>query len=87
MTIRMNDYELARMGDADEINEEKKHTLEAAAHEAEEAHRALTDELERTLNYEVVPIKKLVSIQLECGLLVRHYLKDKAPLGSCEAKL
>ncbi len=85
MAIRMNEYELARMDDAGEQNEDKKHTLESAVREAQEAHRALTDELERALDYEAVPIKKLVSIQLECGLLVSDYLKYKES-GSGEAK-
>lgn len=82
MAIRMSEFELARMAGAGEKDEDKKRLLEDAAREAEEAHRALTDELERALDYEVVPIKKLVSIQLECGLLVSHYLKNIDHIGN-----
>ncbi len=35
-----------------------------------------SDELERKLNYEVIDIKRLVSIQIECGLEVASALRD-----------
>lgn len=82
MAIRMNEYELDRMEHTGERNEIKEKKLRDAVGEAEEAHKELTDELERELHYEVVPIKKLVSIQLECGLLVSDYLRDKKPVGA-----
>jgi len=82
MAIRMNEYELARMKQVGERDAQKEQALLAAVSEAERMHRALTDELERALDYDVVPIKKLVSIQLECGLLVSDYLKDKEPVGA-----
>ena len=36
----------------------------------------MMNKLEAEIDYEVVPIRKLVSIQLECGLLVGKYLHD-----------
>ena len=36
----------------------------------------MTDQLEEAIDYEVVPIRKLVSIQLECGLLVSKYIHE-----------
>ncbi|MCE5236492.1 MAG: hypothetical protein LLF87_10640 [Eubacteriales bacterium] len=80
MLIRMSEYELARMRRTGERNPERKAALAAAAKEAEAVHRAYAEALERELNYEVVPIRKLVSIQLESGLLVCDYLKGKQPL-------
>lgn len=44
--------------------------------EAVTAHREMTDSLEAALDYEVVPIKKLVSIQLESGFIVCQALKQ-----------
>ncbi len=77
MIIRMNELELERMKERGEHDPEKEKALRAAVASSERAHRELTDELEEKLDYEVVPIRKLVSIQLECGLLVADYLKDK----------
>ena len=36
----------------------------------------LAEYLEAEIHYEVVPIRKLVAIQLESGLLTMQYLKD-----------
>ncbi len=76
MLIRANEYELEAMERAGEVNEEKKAALEKARDIAIVHHKELTDELEREIYYEVVPIRKLVSIQLECGLLVSKYLQE-----------
>lgn len=81
MLIRMNEYELMSMKQQGEQNSEKEKALTDAISEAEKAHRTLTDRLEAELDYQVVPIKKLVSVQLECGLIVSDYLKDKEPLS------
>ncbi len=77
MAIRMNEYELSKMSERGEVNAEKEAKLGENIADAEKAHTALTEQLEKDLAYEVVPIKKLVSIQLECGLLVSDYLHDK----------
>lgn len=79
MLIRANEYELEAMEAAGEVNEEKKAALEKARDIAIVHHKELTDELEEKIDYEVVPIRKLVSIQLECGLIVGKYLHDHAP--------
>ena len=60
-----------------EQDEKKEAHLKAWCKNAERQHSALMDTLEKELNYSVVPIRKLVSIQLACGLLVSDYLKDK----------
>lgn len=78
MVIRMNEYELERMARRGETNADKETKLKENIAFAEAEHRALTEQLEKELDYEVVPIRKLVSIQLECGLLLCDYLHDKA---------
>lgn len=76
MLIRANEYELQKMEEAGEIAPEKEKALKNAAGIAEKAHRELADYLEENINYQVVPIKKLVSIQLECGIIMAEYLKS-----------
>lgn len=76
MLIRANEYELDAMEKNGEVNAEKKAALEKARDIAMVHHKELTDQLEKDLDYEVVPIRKLVSIQLECGLLVSKYLQE-----------
>lgn len=76
MLIRANEYELEAMDLAGEENAAKRSALEKARDIAIVHHKELTDQLERDIHYEVVPIRKLVSIQLECGLLVSKYLHD-----------
>ena len=78
MVIRMNEYELERIARRGETNADKEAKLKENIAFAEAEHRALTEQLEKELDYEVVPIRKLVSIQLECGLLLCDYLHDKA---------
>jgi hypothetical protein len=53
--------------------------LERSMDMAIEAHKNLCDELESKLDYKVIPIKKLVSIQVESGLLVTNHLKSTEP--------
>jgi hypothetical protein len=48
--------------------------LKAVLQEGLRQLRQHTDELERELNYTVIPIQKLVRIQLECGLLVSNHI-------------
>ena len=76
MLIRVNEYELDEMARTGEVDPEKKAALERARDIAIVRHKELTDVLEQEIHYEVVPIRKLVSIQLECGLLVSKYIHD-----------
>ena len=58
--------------------------LTAAAAAAEVEHKKLSDYLEKEIDYEVVPIRKLVHIQLCCGLHMAEYLKaHPEKLKSC----
>lgn len=76
LLVRANETELEKMKAANEDNKEKKEALEKAYKATEDRLKALSKELEEKINYEVVPIKKLVAIQLECGLLMADYLNN-----------
>lgn len=74
--IRANESELQKMDETGEQNPEKRAALQKAFDIAVQAHKEMTDELEREIHYQVVPIRKLVYIQLACGLLTAEYLKE-----------
>lgn len=76
LLVRANERELEKMEGKNENNPEKKRVLRESFVIAEKELRNLSEELEEKINYEVVPIKKLVAIQLECGLLMAEYLKQ-----------
>lgn len=77
MLIRANESELEKMQKKGEDDPEKKAAFEKAFDLAVQKHKELSEELEQNIDYQVVPIKKLVAIQLECGLLMAEYLKNR----------
>ncbi|MDR1374648.1 MAG: zinc carboxypeptidase [Treponema sp.] len=77
---RANESELEKMKSAGEDDPEKRKTLNEAAVQAGEALEEMLKYLEENFQYQVVPIKNLVSIQLESGLLVADYLKEHPEL-------
>lgn len=74
--IRANESELQKMDETGEHNPEKRAALQKAFDIAVQAHKEMTEELENEIHYQVVPIRKLVYIQLACGLLTAEYLKE-----------
>ena len=76
MLTRANEWELERMAKNGEDNPDKMIALKHAAAIAEDEHKKLADTLESEIDYQVVPIRKLVYIQLTCGLLMAEYLKE-----------
>jgi len=70
MAVRTCRFELERRTDSGEAYTVLKNALDTG----EARLNALCEELERELDYEVVPIRNLVSIQLESGLLVADYM-------------
>lgn len=74
--LRANETELEKMDKTGEQNPEKRAALQKAFDIMVKAHKDMTDELESEINYQVVPIRKLVYIQLACGLLTAEYLKE-----------
>ncbi|KPU43172.1 zinc carboxypeptidase [Oxobacter pfennigii] len=77
LLVRANESQLKKMADINEDNQQKKAALEDAFKRSEENLKKLSIELEQLIDYEVVPIKKLVAIQLECGLLMAEYLQQR----------
>ena len=75
LLLRANITELEKMDSSGESNEAKRATLGKAGDEAKKALKTLADYLEEQLDYAVIPIKKLVALQLECGLLLAEHLK------------
>ncbi len=76
MLVRANEYELKRLG-PEQAETEGAKALRRAFTEAEKVHRQLAEQLEEDIDYEVIPIRKLISIQLECGLIIAEYLKEQ----------
>ncbi len=74
LLVRSHETELEKMKENKEENIEKQLILEDAFNVSLNRLKALSEKLEKEINYEVVPIKKLISIQLECGILVADYL-------------
>ncbi len=74
--LRANESELQKMDETGEQNPEKRAALQKAFDIMDKAHREMTEELESEIHYQVVPIRKLVYIQLACGLLTAEYLKE-----------
>jgi len=77
LLVRASETELTKMAENNEDNQNKEDTLKESFDSALEKLKELSDELEEKINYQVVPIKNLVAIQLECGLLVADYLQKK----------
>ena len=59
------------------LEDEAKIKLESTFNLVESRLKDLSEYLETEMDYEVVPIKKLIAIQLECGLLVSQHLNQK----------
>jgi len=74
LLVRAHEMEIEKMEANKEDNPNKKEALQEAFNISLERLKNLSEVLEKEINYEVVPIKKLVSIQLECGLIVADYL-------------
>lgn len=71
LLIRLNESEL------ENASSEGKKVLEAEKEAAEKKLTEISDFLEKNMDYGVVPIKKLVSIQTECGLIVADHIGRK----------
>lgn len=72
MLIRAHEYELER-----EHTAEAEPALLKGKAMAETLHKQLADELEENLNYSVIPIRKLINIQLECGLKAAQFIHGR----------
>ena len=77
MLLRANESELALMDEQGENDPKKREALEKGVEKSMEGFRKITSFLEENMNYQVVPIKNLVGVQLECGLIVADYLQSR----------
>ena len=75
MLVRANELALSGLTEPTPENGIKRAKLQKALAQSAKMHAALAEELEQEMHYSVVPIQKLVKIQLECGLKVAEYLK------------
>lgn len=77
MLVRMHEHELGCMNGSGGQDDEKRAALQAGREKALAAFDELARYLEENIDYQAVPVRKLVSIQLESGLLVMQYLKER----------
>ncbi len=75
MLVRANELALSRLTEPTAENGVRRAKLQKALAASTALHAQLAEELEHDLHYAVIPIQKLVKIQLECGLKVAEYLK------------
>ena len=73
LTIRSCEHELEK-----DHTEQEKALLRQVHEQCEAEFDRRAAEAERDIHYEVTPIKKLVSIQLESGMIVADYLNPRA---------
>lgn len=77
MLVRANESELALMDERGEDDPQKREALERGFALALDGHAELAASLEEAFDYQVVPIKKLVAVQLSCALLAADYVSDR----------
>ncbi|MDU5362842.1 MAG: zinc carboxypeptidase, partial [Finegoldia magna] len=70
LIIRMNEEEMKKL----EKDSEAYKILEEELKKSEVKLKELSEYLEEKMDYSVVPIKRLVSVQLECGLALAYNL-------------
>lgn len=78
MLIRASEYELEKLDASDKKNEKAIAALNEAKLKAEKELKSMSDELEKELNYSVIPIQKLVRVQLESGLIVANQINKSS---------
>ena len=75
LSARTCEFELERMSKEDG---EAVKVLEKARDQALELLKTQSEELEREMNYSVIDIKRLVSVQAECGLIVARAVSKES---------
>jgi hypothetical protein len=74
LLVRASESALEQMQDTGKADPQKEAALKEAQRCSEIELKTLTDYLEEQIQYEVVPIQKLICIQLEAGLITADYL-------------
>lgn len=75
MLIRAHEWELERLSARGCSAIEQEQLLKSGLDNAISLHAELADTLEHEFQYSVIPIRKLVAVQLECGLKIAEYVK------------
>lgn len=75
LALRSCEHELEKKHHPEEMREQ----LVEAEKQIEASFYQRAEEVETLINYQVIPIKKLISIQLECGLLLMKKLEGVTP--------
>ncbi|MBQ1384142.1 MAG: zinc carboxypeptidase, partial [Firmicutes bacterium] len=78
LLLRTIEKAMADMERQGEDDPEKRRVLEEANKKALGFFDALASRLEKDIHYQAIPLKKLISIQLNSGFLTMEYLKEKA---------
>jgi hypothetical protein len=74
LTVRTCEFELERLHQEATIEEDSITKLRNTQEKGAQLLKEYCEQLERDLNYSVIPIQKLVRIQVESGLLVANYV-------------
>lgn len=74
LAVRSCEHELEK----DELTDDERKRVENVFNQLEKDFYARAKECEEIIDYEVIPIKKLVSIQLESGLLLMEKLQEES---------
>lgn len=77
MLVQANELELKRTGEQPELRRGYEEALAGL--------KAITGFLEEHLNYSAVPIRKLIAVQLESGLVVLEHLKNRREAAAAPA--
>jgi len=77
LLVRMAETTLEEAQQEGSLAEEGLNLLKEKMNEAEGKLKSLTELLEDEMDYSIVPIQKLIRIQLESGLDVIEFLKNK----------
>lgn len=78
MLLRTLEYEIAKLSNLENKDNIKMSVFKEIQLEVEDEFKELCNMLEKEMNYSVIPIQKLVRIQLECGLIVALNLNKNA---------
>jgi hypothetical protein len=77
MLVRANESEIALLDESGVGDGPARRALETARAAALARYEPLCEQLENDIDYQVVPIKKLVTVQLACGLLAADYVRNR----------
>ena len=75
MLVRANEFALSELDKKEDPDTKARETLLHALDAAKAAFQRVADYLEENLHYSMVPIKNMIAVQLESGLIVLEELE------------